>query len=114
MKKKIFFIVFAAFFVLSAIYHLVGLFIHVNDSPFWRNLLFVVINSFVAWGLLKRPSYFIYLFILLMIQQIYSHGSDLINLWNDHHKLDWLSLLVIVILPVMLVFLIIDRKGKLK
>jgi uncharacterized membrane protein YphA (DoxX/SURF4 family) len=73
-----------------------------------------VINLLVAYGLLKRPSYFLYLFILLMIQQFYSHGSDLVNLWNIQHKIDWMSLLVIVIFPVILIFLILDKRGKLK
>jgi hypothetical protein len=113
MKTKIIFIVFALFFLISAGYHLVALFFKVNTSPVWRNLLFIVINLLVAWGLLKRPAYFIYLFILLMLQQFYSHGSDLVNVWNLQHKVDWMSLLVFIILPVILVFLVLDKQGKL-
>ena len=113
MKTKIIFIVFALFFVISAGYHLVTVFFKVNTSPLWRNLLFIVINLLVSYGLLKRPAYFIYLFILLMLQQFYSHGSDMINLWNLQHKVDWMSLLVIIMLPVILVFLFLDRQGKL-
>jgi hypothetical protein len=113
MKINKIFIVFAVFFAVSAIYHLVALFFKINTSPLWRNLLFIVINLLVAYGLLKRPPYFIYLFILLMIQQFYSHGSDLVNLWNQQHKLDWMSLLVFIILPVIFVFLLLDKLGKL-
>ena len=89
-------------------------FFKVNTSPLWRNILFIVINLLVAYGLLKRPSYFLYVFVLLMIQQFYSHGSDLVNLWNIQHKIDWMSLLVIVILPVILIFLILDKLDKIK
>jgi len=113
MKINKIFIVFAVFFAVSAIYHLVALFFKINTSPLWRNLLFIVINLLVAYGLLKRPAYFIYLFILLMLQQFYSHGSDLVNLWNLQHKLDWMSLLVFIILPVIFVFLLLDKLGKL-
>jgi hypothetical protein len=115
LKKvfKIIFIIFAAFFIISAGYHLVALFVKLNDSPIWRNLLFVVINLFVAFCLLKRFRWFIFLFVILMIQQLYSHGSDLVNFWNTQHKIDWLSLMVLFILPVIFVFLLLDRLGKL-
>ena len=73
-----------------------------------------IVNLFVAYCLLKRFLWFIYLFVLLMFQQFYSHGSDLINLWSLQHKIDWMSLLVLVILPTIFVFLILDRLGKRK
>jgi hypothetical protein len=57
--------------------------------------------------------YFIYLFFLLMLQQFYSHGSDMIKLWNLQQKVDWMSLLVFIILPVIFVFLVLDKQGKL-
>jgi O-antigen ligase len=114
MKIKKIFIVFAIFFIVSAGYHFVALFFHVNDSPLWRNLLFVVINIFTAYCLLKRPPWFIYLFVILMIQQLYSHGTDLVSLWNSNHRIDWMSLAVIVIMPGIFVFLLLDKIGKLK
>lgn len=114
MKIKIIFIVFAVFFILSAVYHLVAVFARVNDSPVWRNLLFTGINLFVAWCLLKRPPWFIYLFAVLLIQQIYSHGSDFLTLWNAQHKIDWMSLGVVLIMPVIFVFLLLDKLGKIK
>jgi hypothetical protein len=115
MKRgyKIIFIIFAAFFIISAGYHLVALFIKVNDSPVWRNLLFIGINLFVAYCLLKRFRWFIFFFPLLMIQQFYSHGSDLLNMWHAQHKIDWMSLLVLLILPTIFIFLLLDRAGKL-
>jgi hypothetical protein len=115
MRKvyKITFFIFAAFFIISAGYHLVALFIKINDSPAWRNLLFVVINLFVAYCLIKRFRWFIFVFVLLMIQQFCSHGSDLLNLWHSQHVIDWMSLLVLLILPTIFVFLLLDRSGKL-
>ena len=114
MKIKKIFIVFAVFFFVSAIYHLAALFFEINSSPLWRNVLFVGINLFVAYFLLRRPRWFIYLFVLLMLQQLYSHGSDLIDLWNAQHKVDWLSLAVLLMLPAIFIFLLLDRLGKLE
>jgi hypothetical protein len=115
MKKvfKIIFIIFAVFFFISAGYHLVAIFARLNDSPFWRNLVFVVINTFTGFCLLKRYRWFIFFFFLLMIQQIYSHGSDLISLWHAQHKIDWISLLVLLVMPAIFIFLLLDRHGKL-
>ena len=113
MKKNIIFIIFAVLFIIAALYHIVALFVKVNDSPLWRNLLFTVICLFVAFCLWKRFQWFIYVFFLLMIQQFYSHGSDLISLWQTQHKIDWISVVVLLILPTIFVFLLLDKLGKL-
>jgi hypothetical protein len=112
MKYKALFIIFALFFFISAAYHLVAVFVSVNESPVWRNLLFVGINAFTGYFLLKRPRWFIWFFILLMFQQLYSHGSDLINAWNSQHRIDWMSLMVILVMPAIYIFLLIDRTAK--
>ena len=114
MKKNTLFVVFAIFFIIPAIYHLVAVFYQLNTSPIWRNLLFVGINLFGAYGVLKRPAYFLYFFAALLLQQFYSHGSDLIDMWDLQHKIDWISLSVLVVMPVIFVFLILDKLGKLK
>ncbi len=111
MKTRVFFIIFAVLFLISAGYHLVALFFPLNESPPWRNLLFTVVNILAAIGLLKRPSWFIFPYILLMIQQLYSHGTDLVRLWNAEHRFDWISLLVLLVMPAIFVFLLVDRKG---
>jgi hypothetical protein len=114
MKIKKIFIVFAVFFIISAVYHLVAAFFKVNESPVWRNLLFTGINLFAAWGLVKRPPWFILIFFFLMLQQLYSHGTDFINLWQLHHKIDWMSAMVLVMMPSIFVFLLLDKPGKVK
>lgn len=110
-NRKILFYTVALFFFIAAIYHAVGIFYKVNDVPVWRHALFVAINLFCVYGLLKRPRYFLYFFCVLIIQQYLSHGSQLINLWYMEHRIDWISLAVLVLLPIGLLGLLDDFKA---
>jgi len=110
-RKKLF-VVLAIFSLLAAIYHLTGVFCKINESPVWRHALFVGINLFCVFGFLKRPNYFIYFFCLLFLQQYYSHGRHLIKLWHAQHAIHWISLFVLIALPVGLICLLEDSKTK--
>ena len=111
-SRSVLFKAFAVLFLLTAIYHAAGLFIKINESPIWRHLLFVGINLFCVYGFLKRPKYFVYLFVLLLIQQYYSHGTDLVHLWNDQKQIDWISFFDLLILPIVLICLVEDSHAK--
>jgi hypothetical protein len=67
----------------------------------------------VAFCLVHTFTWFIYFFFALMIQQFYSHGSDFLNLWQTQHKIDLMSLAVLLIMPTIFVFLLLARSGKL-
>ena len=108
MKKYIFWF-FAALFAIAAIYHIVGLFHHVNDAPKWRHAAFVVINTFCIYGLLKRPKWFAYLFFILLVQQLNSHGSSLIDAWNKYHQVSWTDLSVVIITPFIFLALLSEQ-----
>ena len=110
-RRETIFKVFAVFFLITAIYHMVAVFFKINASSIFRNILFMVINLFCVYGLLKRPAYFVYLFCVLLVQQCFSHGKDLLNNWHNG-KIDWISILVLVSMPVMLFYLIKDLKNK--
>lgn len=112
MKNKLF-IILAFVFVIPAIFHAFALFFPLNDSPVWRNLLWVFLNLLLAYGVYTRPKFFVYVFALLIIQQFISHGSDLVHLWKTQHKVDWISVSVFIYLPVVFIFLIRDRLGKI-
>ncbi len=47
-----------------------------------------------------------------MLQQFYSPGIDLIHLWKLQHKVDWMSLGVLLIMPAIFVFLLLEMLGK--
>jgi hypothetical protein len=108
--KRIIFFAFAILSIMAAIYHLIGIFYKINDSPIWRHSLFVIINLFCVFGFIKRPRYFIYIYVVLIIQQYYSHGQHLIKLWDLEHKIHWISLFVLILLPIGLICLLTDYK----
>jgi len=108
------FVMFVVLFFLAAIYHFVGIFYKVNDAPVWKHLLFVEIDLFCAYGILRRPKYFAYLFALFLLQQYYSHGTYLINMWNEKKQVHLISLFVLFVLPFALICLIEGNKTKSK
>lgn len=108
--RNVLFKVFAFFGTLAAIYHFAGIFYKVDESPAWRHVLFVVINLFVVYGVLKRPKYFVYIVAILVIQQYYSHGTYLVNLWIEKKQIHWISVFVLVLLPIVLLCLIEDYR----
>ena len=112
--RAILFKVFAALFFFAAIYHFVGVFYKVNESPIWRHLLFVVINLFCVYGILKRPKYFVYLVALLLVQQYYSHATYMVNMWIEKKQVHWISVFDLLLLPIALICLIEDCKIKNK
>ena len=110
--RGLLFNVFAVLSGLIAIYHFVGVLYKVNESPVWRHLLFAAINLFCVYGILKRPKYFVYLVALLLIQQYYSHGTYLVNLWMVRKQVHWISVFDLLLLPIVLICLVEDGKMK--
>lgn len=99
----------ALIFFGAALYHLTALFFHLNDLPVWRQVLFVCVDIFFGIAVKYPPKYFLNLFVILLIEQIYSHGSRLINVWAERKGIDWLSVLVLLYLPVVFFFLFFDE-----
>lgn len=115
MKTKTLNIVFILFIALSAsaaLYHSAAFFYPVDKSPLWRHGVFIVVNTIIIYGLLKRPTWFEWFIALLTLQQWYSHGNYLLKYWKEQHSIHWISAGVIVLLPLLLLCLIIDRKNK--
>ena len=113
MNKKtlqIIFIVFAVLAFCVLVFHVKGIIYPTANSPWWRHALFVVINGISIYGILKRPKWFIWFVGLLTLQQWYSHGSYAVELWQTAHQIHWISLGVIVLLPILFILLIFDRK----
>ena len=111
-QKQNIFIVFAMLFGITTVYHLIAVFFKINDSTQLRNLIFVGINIICIYGILKRPKWFVFFFATLFVQQCYSHGTDLYKIWMEKGKIDWISILDLVMLPTILFFLIEDFKKK--
>jgi hypothetical protein len=91
-----------AFFGFAALFHLaVVLWPRIGEggSPI-RHGVFVLVDSSVTIGFFKRPRFFFWLFCALGLQQIFSHGSAFLIAYTAEHRLDWQSLLVLVIIPI--------------
>lgn len=97
---------------IAALYHLVGVFYPVNDAPKWRHLLFVLVNVFCVYGFIQRPGYFLIIFAALLVQQFYSHGTGLIKTWTETGQIHWISVCVLVLLPIAMLCLLYDYKAK--
>ncbi|MFN8344387.1 MAG: hypothetical protein U0X91_05265 [Spirosomataceae bacterium] len=103
---------FAVLAALAALYHGVGIFDRLDEAPPWRHFLFMGISAFCVYGSLKRPPYFVYVVALLLVQQYYSHGSYLLRLWAEHRQIHWISVGVLLLMPIFLLCLWEDRTGR--
>src|SRR4051812_3698713 len=110
--RNILFIVFTILAALAAVYHFIGIFYTIDQSPFWRHIIFVGINSFCIYGLIKRPKYFIIVVMLLLVQQYYSHGTYLLKMWNEKKEIHWISMLDLILLPILLICLWDESNAK--
>jgi len=98
--------------IVVALYHVIGIFYPINSSPPWRHFSFTCVSLFCSYGFAKRPKYFIYFFFLLLVQQYYSHGGYLLSQWFDYGKIDWISLVLLLLLPILFYSLLMDRKSQ--
>lgn len=110
--RNILFKVFAAIACLAAIYHFVGVLYKIDGSPAWRHSIFIGINLFCMYGFLKRPKYFVYFVVVVLIQQYYSHGVFIVNTWNEKKQVHWISVFVLLLFPIALGCLIEDYRVK--
>lgn len=92
---------FLAGFLAGGLYHAYLSFGPVNPG---RHLVFVLIN-FLGTGLMtwNRPRALL-LFVPLILQQLFSHGEELIVVWQIQHKIDWPSVIVLLTMPILGVF----------
>jgi hypothetical protein len=108
-----FFVLATLFAFLAAVYHavaLIGTCFGVAASSPQRHALFIGINLALALGVWYRPRWFVWLFALLCAQQFYSHGRRAID-WASAGRVDWISLLVLVALPIAFFMLLRDSRG---
>jgi hypothetical protein len=107
---KYFFYFAAVFSACAAIYHIIGIFSNIDNSPVWRHVLFCCVSITGSWALIKRPSWLIYAMTVLTLQQWYSHGSYLITKYREEQSIHWMSVIVLILLPAITYAVWIDRK----
>jgi len=99
----------AVLFIGAAAYHLYELIVSLADPRLTAfHGAFVVIDPVTAYFLLRRPDWFPYAFAALTFQQIYSHGTEALIVWRASAALDYVSLIIILLMPSLLVLLVYD------
>jgi predicted membrane protein len=107
--KHIVFIVFAVLAFIAALYHIAAFVQPFDTSPAWRHAIFIAVCTICIYGLLKRPKWFVWFFGILMIQQLYSHGSHLLLLMKED-QFNLIDAAVVLSMPLAFVLLLQARK----
>lgn len=103
---------FSAGFCVAAIFHLAALIDPTlgEPAPPWRHVLFAAINVAAAVGMARRPRGFVLAFAVLLAQQLYSHGTALVSTCRSDHRVDWASVVVLVVMPAAFALLVRDAR----
>jgi len=109
--KKIF-VLFCIFFVLAGLYHCAGFFFHFPFIPgaHWRHGVFIIVNIIGAWLILWRPPWTVIPFSIVTVQSLYSHSHRMISWWTKNKQIDWISIAVLIVLPLALFCIVKDKK----
>ena len=104
--------IYALLFLISALYHLIGLIYPemLVPVPLWRHLLFLIINMLSIVLILNRMKWSLYYFIILTVQQVYSHSNRMYDFWVLENKFDTISFIIILVLPPLNILLYHDQK----
>jgi len=79
--------------------------------PAWRHVVWIGIDASLAFLLLRRPRWLVWVFGLLTAQVLNSHGRGAWQMWSNGHGLDWISVAVVVAVPTITWMLIIERRS---
>jgi hypothetical protein len=109
MSRRFIFIIFTFLAVGALVFHIKEIIYPTQSTPAWRHAIFVLVNCICIYGLLKRPYWFIWFTALLTLQQLYSHGSYAFKVWQQHNVIDWISIGIVILLPVLLILLIFEK-----
>jgi hypothetical protein len=104
--------IFATLFAGAAIYHAVAFFYPAvsDERSHWRHAAFCGIDLVCAWCLIKRPKWFVVAFLLLTFEAIWGHGKHAWLLWHMQSRIDWLSLAVLIVVPLAMALLVKDAR----
>jgi len=99
IARRRFFLVASLLFAGTAVFHVVEM---ARSGFTWRHLAFVGINLLSASLCVLRPRrWFPLYFFFLTVQQVESHGGDLLTAWRASATIDWVSALVVGFLPIL-------------
>jgi hypothetical protein len=98
----------AAFVVVAAANH--GRLAALGEGDVARHAIFVGLDLAFATILVLVPRWALIPAVPLTVQQMWSHGSDLVESVRGAGSVDWISALVVVFFPALLVLLVVERR----
>lgn len=99
---------FGMVFGVAALYHFLGIFFKIGDASVLRHATFVVIDIYCVYGFFFRHSLFNLFFALLTTHQFFKHGLSLFTLWDLKQQIDWISLTVLILMPIGMAKLVVE------
>lgn len=109
MNKPSIFKIAALFYFVTAIYHSLFVFgiTPMDSSSVERHAIFVGLTLFMSYGLWISPNFkFTIFFFVMTMQQLWSHGGDLLRQWNESSQIDWVSVPSVLGFPILLFLMI--------
>jgi hypothetical protein len=101
---------------LAAVEHMAALagFLKISTAPPWRHALFIVVDTGLCGLMILKPRWLYLPALLVAIQGVFSHGTHAWNLWFAQRRVDWLSVAVLLYMPLLLwaAFLNAQEKNK--
>ena len=82
------------------------------DYPALRHVIFITINGSLVWLFLWRPIWLVWPYAVLTAQVIQSHGGAAWMLWQTQRRIDWISVLAVVAVPLCLLLLALDWRER--
>ncbi len=105
--------VFAAFYHATAIaMPEFGRLAYPPGYPLWRHIVFVLIDGNLGWLLLRRPIWLIWPYAALTVQAAASHGGAAWMMWRQNGRIDWISIVVVIGLPLVLGLLYVEWRNR--
>lgn len=80
--------------------------------PAWRHVVFVVIDSTLAWLFLRRPVWFVWAYAVLTVQVFYSHGGSAWASWQHDGRVASIDAAALVAIPLALGLLVVDYRAR--
>ena len=80
--------------------------------PRWRHVVWVGIDVSIAGFLLWRPRWLIWLWIVLIVEQLHGHGGNAWRLWVQSGRISWTDVAVVMGELLILLLLVADYRTR--
>lgn len=80
--------------------------------PIWRHFVFIGIDGVLVPLFLRRPPWLVWAYGLLALQILNGHGRGAWRIWITEHRVDWISVAVSVLAPIVLGALFLELRER--